>query len=89
MTPLRNNIRRVSSTDGGIVLDLARGTMFSLNPLGSQVLDLLERGDSLHYIAEQISVQSGVSLDLVQADIQEFLKALQVHGVLDPRGSKT
>jgi hypothetical protein len=88
MAPLANNIRRVSSADGGIVLDLRRGTMFRLNPLGSQILDLLDRGEPLPRIAVQISEQCGVPLAVVQTDVKEFLYALELHGVLDPRGPK-
>lgn len=88
MTPLSTSIRRVSDTDGSILLDVRRGTMYRLNSLGSQILNLLERGDSLPYIAAQLSVQFGVPLDVVQTDIQEFLQSLKLHGVLDPRSPK-
>jgi hypothetical protein len=88
MTLLADSIRRVSSTDGGVVLDLRRGTMFLLNPLGSQILDLLEKGESLPGIANRISAEFGVPLDVVHADIQDFLDSLELHGVLDPRGPK-
>jgi len=70
------------------VLDLRRGTMFRLNPLGSQILDLLEKGESLPEIANRISAEFGVALDVVQVDIQDFLDLLELHGVLDPRGPK-
>lgn len=62
--------------------------MFRLNPLGSKILDLLDRGESLPRIAEQISAEFGVALDVVQTDLKEFLDALELHGVLDPRGPK-
>jgi len=88
MTQLANNIRRVSSADGGIVLDLHRGTMFRLNPLGSKILDLLDRGESLPRIAEQISAEFGVALDVIQTDLKDFLGSLELHGVLDSRGPK-
>ena len=82
MTPIANNIRRVSGTDGGILLDLKRGTMFQINPLGSQILDLLERGDSIPHIAERISEQFGIALAVVQTDVKEFLDSLLLHRVL-------
>lgn len=88
MTLLANNIRRVSSADGGIVLDVRRGTMFRLNPLGSRVLDLLDKGESLPRISDQISAEFGVALDVVQTDLREFLDSLGLHGLLDPRGPK-
>src|SRR5713226_8980072 len=88
MTPLAKNIRRVSSADGGIVLDVRRGTMFRLNPLGARVLDLLDQGESLPRIADMISAEFGVALAVVQTDVHEFLDSLELHGVLDPRGPK-
>ena len=84
MALLRDNIRRVSSADGGVVLDLRRGTMFRLNPLGSEILDRLERGEALPDIANQISAEFRVARDVVWADIQDFIDSLELHGVLDP-----
>ena len=86
MTPLANAIRKTSNADGAIVLDLRRGTMFRVNPLGSRILDLLDRGEPFPRIAEQISAEFGVALDVVQADVKEFLDCLELHGVLDRRG---
>jgi len=88
MSTLAKNIRRVSSADGAVVLDVRRGTMFRLNPLGSLILELLDRGDSIQQIAEQVSAQFGVAFDAVQRDVKEFMAALEIHGVLDPHSSK-
>jgi hypothetical protein len=88
MTPLANSIRRVSSSDGGILLDIRRGTMFRLNPLATRILDLLDRGESPSRIVEQISAEFEIALDLVQTDVNDFLDALKLHGVLDSRGLK-
>jgi hypothetical protein len=83
MTPLANDIRRVSSADGAIVLHLRRGMMFRVNPMGSKILDLLDQGASLPRIAEQLSTEFGVALSLVQADIKDFIACLRHHGVVD------
>jgi Coenzyme PQQ synthesis protein D (PqqD) len=86
MKVLADSIRRTSNADGGIVLDLRRGGMFRVNALGSRILDLLDAGEPLPRIAEQISDEFGVGLDVVQADIKEFLDSLEFHGVLERRG---
>jgi hypothetical protein len=86
MKVLADSIRRTSNADGGIVLDLRRGSMFRVNALGSRILDLLDAGEPLPRIAEQISAECGVGLDVVQADVKEFLDSLELHGVLEHRG---
>lgn len=89
MKPFPNDIRRVSSADGGVVLDLRRGAMFRVNPLGSRVLDLLDGGKSPRQIAEQISAEFGITLGRAQADIAEFFTSLENYGVLNPQNSDT
>ena len=84
MTPLPDNIRRVANADGGVVLDLRRGAMFRVNPLGGRVLDLLDQGHSLAQIAERLSAEFTVPLHEVRADVEEFIKSLKIHGVLCP-----
>ena len=70
------------------MLHIRRGTMFRLNPMGSRILDLLDKGESHASIADQISAEFGIALDVVQTDVQEFLDSLQLHGLLEPRGPK-
>jgi hypothetical protein len=82
MNPFPSTIRKLSSADGGVVLDLQRGTMLRVNPLGARVLDLLERGDSPSQIAESLSAEFQVPLAQVQADVAEFTASLRTRGVL-------
>jgi len=88
MTQLANSIRRVSSADGAIVMDLRRGTMFRVNPLGARILDLLDSGQSPAQIAVQLHAEFGIALDRVQADIAEFLGSLAAYGILEPHKPK-
>ncbi len=88
MTQLADSIRRVSSADGAIVMDLRRGTMFRVNPLGVRILDLLDSGQSPAQIAVQLSAEFGVALDRVEADIAEFFSSLEAYGVLEPHRPK-
>ena len=85
MNPFPDSIRRVANADGGVVLDLHRGVMFRVNPLGARVLDLLEQGDSQAQIAEKLSAEFRVALDEVQADVTDFVESLKTRGVLDSR----
>ena len=67
------------------MLDVRRGTMFRVNPLGARVLDLLDEGNSPAQIAEKLSAEFAVALSEVQADVTEFVESLKAHGVLSSR----
>ena len=82
MTPLPDSIRRVANVDGGVVLDLRHGAMFRVNRVGARVLDLLDQGDSATQIAEKLSSEFNVALDDVHADVEEFIEALKIRGVV-------
>ncbi len=82
MTPFPESIRRVANADGGVVLDLRRGAMFRVNPVGARVLDLLDEGDSATQIAEKLSAEFNVALHEVLADVEEFIESLKLRGVV-------
>jgi hypothetical protein len=83
MAHLASGIRRISSPDGGIVLDLRSGSMFRLNPVGSRILDLLDEGHSAGEIVQRLSAEFHISLDVSQTDVREFLDSLKVRGLCD------
>ena len=82
MAPFTEAIRRLSSTDGGVVFDLRSGRMFRVNQLGARVLDLMEHGDSPAQIALKLSVEFQVALTEVQTDVGEFVESLKLLGVI-------
>jgi hypothetical protein len=83
--PFADTIRRLSSADGGAVLDLRRGMMLRVNPLGARVMDLLEQGDSPERIVEKLSDEFQVALDKVRSDVSDFIESLKARGVIDGR----
>ena len=69
-------------------MNLRRGTMFRVNPLGVRILDLLDSGQSPAQIAVQLRAEFGIALDRVEADIAEFLGSLAAYGILEPHKPK-
>lgn len=70
-------------------MHLRRGTMFRINPVGSKILDLLERDAPVGEIAEQIGREFGVAREMVRADVTDFLACLEAHGVVDPQAEES
>lgn len=83
MARFLDTIRRLSSDDGSVLLDLRGGKMFRVNLVGARVLDLLEQGDSKAEIARKLSDEFQLPLTEVQADVGTFVESLKSRGVLD------
>jgi hypothetical protein len=82
MITLSNECRSAHRPDGTVILDPTRGKMFGLNPVGSQILELIREGLTEARIAKQISEAFGVDLMTVQTDLQSFLRQLATHHIL-------
>jgi hypothetical protein len=85
MLRVPDDVRSTHSQDGAIVLNIQHGQMFSLNIVGSKILDLLKRGYAEPHIAEEISREFGVSRDITDADVREFIRMLTEHHLLEMR----
>ena len=78
-------VRKTSSEDGGIVLDVKHGRMFGLNIVGSRVLELLEQQHTPREIAQEIAATFGVTADIADRDVREFLETLEKHHLIEAR----
>ena len=72
-------VRSTRNEDGGIVLDIDRGQMFRLNPLGALILESLAKGSGETEITKEISRQYSISEEVAAADVREFLESLAEH----------
>jgi hypothetical protein len=77
-------IRAVLSDDGGVLIDVNQGIMFSLNLIGSIIWKHLAEGLSPENIVDLISRECQVERDLVLTDMNDFVAALVRQGLLSP-----
>ena len=80
---LSGQVRSTHNQDGAVVLDIRHGQMFRLNLVGSRMLELLKQGYSEATIAESVSREFGVSREIVETDLREFLAHLEKHRLLE------
>lgn len=83
MFRVSEHVRKTSSEDGGIILDVRHGQMFGLNIVGSKIIELLERQHTPAQIAQEIASSFGVAADVAERDVREFLETLQKHHLIE------
>jgi hypothetical protein len=84
---LSPGIRSSHTQDGAIVLDTLHGQMFSLNPVGSRIIELLKAGRNESQVVDEISRDCGASREVVETDLREFLALLEMHQLLEMHAS--
>lgn len=89
MYEVSTGIRSTRNEDGGIVLDIDRGQMFRLNPVGALILDFLGKGRSEAEIAQEVADQYNISLEVARVDVREFLGSLEEHKLVRAQKRET
>jgi hypothetical protein len=56
--------------------------MFSLNLVGSRILELIEQGWDEARIAEEISRAYTTTIEVARADVHDFIEALRRHSII-------
>ena len=88
MTRVPEHVRKTHSEDGAIVLDVMHGRMFTLNLVGSKILELLEHQYTTAQIAEELSREFGITADVASRDVAEFLGTLERHRLIETNPSR-
>jgi Coenzyme PQQ synthesis protein D (PqqD) len=83
MLTISRSARLSKSSDGGILLDVERGLVFSLNPVGIRIVELLQDGNDVLRLANTISQEFRISQEIARTDIADFLTALQEQHLLN------
>jgi hypothetical protein len=87
MFALADTIRRTQTEDGGILLDIHHGQMFSLNAVGSQMIELLEKGFDEGQIAAHVARAYAADIETIRADVRDFIAVLKKHHILQVRSA--
>jgi hypothetical protein len=83
MYRLSDTLRATHTQDGAILLDIQQGRIFTLNVVGSRILELLTAGSSTVAIADEISRQFEVSRETADQDSHQFIHALTQHRLIE------
>ncbi len=61
---------------------IQQGQIFNLNPVGSQIIELLKTGAAESAIVDDISQKFEVKRDVAESDLREFVETLTRHHLL-------
>jgi hypothetical protein len=87
MHKVSDAVRRTHGQDGAIVLDAQQGEMFSLNLVGSRMLELLAQGSTEPEIVNVISREFRVNPQVVEKDLIEFIETLTNYKLVEDQKS--
>jgi hypothetical protein len=84
MSQLPPRLRHTRNADGGVVLDIDRGKMFSTNATGAVLFELLSVGLGDNAIIAEFAKRFGVSTEVAAADLNRFRESLRQHALSFP-----
>lgn len=69
--------------DESVILDPGSGVYFTLNPVGTRMLQLYRTSGDAETVVKQIVVEYEVDIDLVRRDLRNLLEELSANGLAD------
>ena len=88
MFSISKSVRLTKSQDGGILLDVEHGAIFSLNPVATRIVELLEQEQTVSSLVAQIMHDFGVSDATIAEDVDAFLAKLRQQRLLQEPEAK-
>jgi hypothetical protein len=76
------SVRSVFSQDGAVLMEIKQGMMFTSNPVGGRILELVSQGASAHDVVETISRECDAPPETVRQDLAAFVEQLRSYGII-------
>lgn len=83
MLRLLNHVRTSHTAEGAVLLDIGNGRIYSLNPTGARVVELLNSGTAESKIAPVLAREFPVDIETAITDTAEFLSLLRRYALVD------
>jgi hypothetical protein len=82
---LAPSVRSVFSEDGAVLMNIQQGMMYTSNPVGGRILELLSQGLPESDVVEIISRECEAAQETVRHDVEVFIQQLQSYGIVCPQ----
>ncbi len=76
------SVRSVFSQDGAVLMEIKQGMMFTSNPVGGRILELLSQGASDDAVVDTISRECEAPPETVREDLASFVEQLRSYGIV-------
>lgn len=77
------SVRATFSRDGAVVMHIQQGLMYTSNPVGGRMLELLSQGQSPEQVVETVSHECNTEQQIVRADLEKFVEQLRSYNILE------
>ncbi len=80
---ISSSTRLVNTVDGAVVMEIKSGLMFTSDPVGGRILELLKQSASDDQIIDTVSRECEVSSEIVRSDFITFMSQLRSYGLIE------
>jgi hypothetical protein len=78
------SVRSVFSQDGAVLMEIQQGMMYTSNPVGGRILELLSQGLPESDVVETISRECEAPQETVRHDLETYIEQLRSYGIVSP-----
>jgi hypothetical protein len=79
---ISKTVRTAANQDGAVLMDIRKGQMFSINPVGSRIWQQLNDACTPEEIAQELMTDFGISREQALYDVKEFAQQLEAQQLI-------
>jgi hypothetical protein len=81
------SVRSVFDRDGAVVMHIGQGLMYTSNPVGGLMLELLSQGFSQEQVVERVCLECELmdGQETVRADLGKYIELLESYGIVQKK----
>jgi Coenzyme PQQ synthesis protein D (PqqD) len=85
------SVRSVFDRDGAVVMHIQQGLMYTSNPVGGLMLELLSQGLSPEQVVERVCHECDLAdgQEMVRADLEKYIGLLESYGIVEKKAEET
>ncbi|WP_158790849.1 PqqD family protein [Granulicella sp. L60] len=80
---ISRSTRLINTPDGAVVMEIKSGLMFTSDPVGGRILELLKQSVPEDQIIATISRECEVFPEIVRPDLANFMAQLRSYGIVE------
>lgn len=75
--------KNIAVSDSGFVFNSTTGESFTVNPIGSEIIELLKQDKTIDQINEELLIRYNADIVTIEKDVSDFITILKQYSLID------
>ena len=75
--------KNIAVSDSGFVFNSTTGESFTVNPIGSEIIELLRQDKTVDQVNQELLIRYNADIVTIEKDVSDFITILKQYSLID------